>query len=104
MLDVGRADDFGENHWMGLSQIDTAVRPAVRGPSTAKAWLRALEMTAPIVEQRVLPNVVQDLAERFGGAPALLSERECWTYRELAERSNRYARWALEQGVGQGDV
>src|SRR3989454_6687142 len=87
---------------MSLSQIDAG--PAGRGPSAAKAWLRALEMTAPITEQRVLPNVVQDLAERFGDAPALLSERECWTYRELAERSNRYARWALEQGVGQGDV
>jgi len=91
---------------MSLMQIDPAAHPAVRGPSAAKAWLRALEMTAPIAERpaRVLPNVVQDLAERFGDAPALLSERECWTYRELAERSNRYARWALEQGVGQGDV
>jgi len=71
---------------MSLMQIDPAAHPAVRGPSAAKAWLRALEMTAPIAERpaRVLPNVVQDLAERFGDAPALLSARPCWPYRAPA--------------------
>src|SRR5204863_5239893 len=34
----------------------------------------------------------------------LLSDRECLTYRALAERSNRYARWAIEQGLAKGDV
>src|SRR5262249_45671294 len=37
-------------------------------------------------------------------APALLSDHECLTYRELAERSNQYARWAIEQGIAGGDV
>src|SRR2546422_6387129 len=60
--------------------------------SAAKGWLRALELTAPIVNNpyRILSTVIEDLAEKFGAAPALLSDRECLTYRALVERSNRY--------------
>ena len=74
--------------------------------SAAKAWLRALELTAPIADHpdRILPAVIEELAARFGEAPALLSDRECLTYRALAERSNRYARWALEQGLAKGET
>ena len=72
----------------------------------AKAWLRALELTAPITRNpdRVLPSVIQEVAARMGDAPALLSNRECLTYRGLAERVNQYARWALDQGLAKGDV
>jgi len=75
-------------------------------PSPAKMWLRALELTAPIRDNphRIFPNVVEELAEKFGAAPALLAEGECLSYRELAERSNQYARWALEQGLVKGGV
>src|SRR3954462_4450234 len=67
------------------------------GTSTSKGWLRALELTKPIAAQpsRVLPIIVDELAEKFGEAPALLSDRECFSFRSLAERGNRYARWAL---------
>jgi fatty-acyl-CoA synthase len=63
-------------------------------------------MTTPIAKNptRVFPAVVEDLAEKFGDAPALLSDRERFSYRELAARSNRYARWALAHGVGKGDT
>jgi fatty-acyl-CoA synthase len=44
------------------------------------------------------------LAEKFGDAPALLSDRESFSYRELAARSNRYARWALAHGIRKGDT
>ena len=73
---------------------------------TSTAWLRALELTAPIAQDpgRVLPAVIEEVAERCGDAPALLSDRECLSYRQLAERSNRYARWALDQGIAKGDV
>ena len=56
--------------------------------SAAKAWLRALELTAPIARNRdrVLPTVIEELAAQFGDAPALLSDRECLTYRALSER------------------
>src|SRR5271154_7073134 len=81
----------------------TAARP---GASVSQAWLRALELTAPIPRQRdrVLPAIVDELGQRLGDKPALLSDRECFTYQELAERARRYSRWALSQGVTKGDV
>ena len=74
--------------------------------STARAWLRALELTAPIARthDRVLSTVIEDFAARWGDAPALLSERECFTYRALVARQNQYGRWALKQGIEKGDV
>jgi len=74
--------------------------------SPAHAWLRALELTAPIAKNRdrVLPTVIAEAAERFRDAPALLSDRESFTYRELAGRLNQYARWALAQDIGKGEV
>jgi fatty-acyl-CoA synthase len=74
--------------------------------SAAKAWLHALELTAPIARNpdRVLSTVIEELAAEFGDTPSLLSDRECLTYRGLFERCNQYARWALDEGVGKGDV
>ncbi|MGD9843856.1 MAG: long-chain-acyl-CoA synthetase [Variibacter sp.] len=68
--------------------------------------LRALRRSTPILKHpnRVFPDVIEDLAVRYGDAPALLSDRERLTYRELAARANRYARWALAHGVGKGDT
>ena len=88
----------------------TAVRatPEMTRPtvSVSRAWLRALELTAPIPRQRerVLPAVVDELGQRLGDKPALLSDRECFSYLELAQRARRYARWALAEGVAKGDV
>jgi fatty-acyl-CoA synthase len=67
---------------------------------------RALKMTTPIAKHptRVFPLVIAELAERFGDAPALISDRERFSYRTLAERSNRYARWALRQNLAKGDT
>ncbi len=91
---------------MTVNQAETAVRPAPGKPSSAKAWSRALELTAPIVRRpdRILPTVIEELAEKLGDAPALLSDGECLTYRALAERSTRYARWAIEQELAKGDA
>jgi fatty-acyl-CoA synthase len=71
-----------------------------------KGALRTLKMTTPIAKNpaRVFPAVVEELADKFGDAPALLSDRERLSYRELARRSNRYARWALAQGLAKGDT
>jgi fatty-acyl-CoA synthase len=68
--------------------------------------LRTLAMTSPIVRNptRIFPAVIDELAERHGDKPALLSDREAFSYRELAERSRRYSRWALAQGLVKGDV
>lgn len=85
---------------------DTAPTAARPRASVSRAWLRALELTAPIARQRerVLPAVVDELAHQLGDKPALLSDCECFTYLELAERARRYARWALAEGVAKGDV
>jgi fatty-acyl-CoA synthase len=71
-----------------------------------KGALRTLKITTPIAKNptRVFPDLIEDLADKFGDAPALLSHRERFTYRQLAERSNRYARWALAQGLNKGDT
>lgn len=68
--------------------------------------LRALGMTTPIAKNptRVFPVVIAELAEKYGDAPALLSDRERLTYRTLAERANRYARWARAQGLAKGET
>jgi fatty-acyl-CoA synthase len=78
-----------------------------RGSAFARdAWTRALQMTAPIADNPgvTLPDVVEALAGKFGDRPALMSEQQCLTYRELAGRSNQYARWAKSKGLRAGDV
>src|SRR5947209_8140592 len=71
-----------------------------------KGALRTLRATTPIAKNptRIFPQVVQELAERHGDAPALLSDRERFSYRELADRTNRYARWTLAQNLAKGDT
>ena len=77
----------------------------VKGWSASQAWLRALERTARVATEptRTLPLVIEELAERFGDAPALIDERQTLNFGELAEACNRYARWALADGVAVGD-
>ena len=81
-------------------------RAAENSNSANKAFLRALEMTAaiPSAPSRIFPTAIEGIAEDFGAELALLSERECLTYRALAERANRFARWALNQGLAKGDI
>jgi len=83
-----------------LEKHDFSMKPEL------KAWVRALEMTAPIprTPARTLPVLIDSLAERFGNTPALLSQNETMSYRALAKRSNQYAQWALGQGLSFGDV
>jgi fatty-acyl-CoA synthase len=68
--------------------------------------MRLLRATTPIgrTPGRVLPLVIDALAERHGEAPALIGADEQLSYRALAQRSNRYARWALGEGVTPGDT
>lgn len=77
-----------------------------RSLDAKKAWVRALERTATIERnpRRTLPGVIQELAERHESAPALVSPEDSLSYRALAQQANRYARWALAQGLQPGDV
>ena len=74
------------------------------GSRVTAAWVAALERTAPIARQpsRIFPQVIAELAGELGDAPALLSDRECFSYRELDQRIHQYSRWALAQGIGRG--
>src|SRR5580704_4240894 len=77
-----------------------------RSATPWRDWVRALEATAPIAAnpQRILPRVIEELAQSRGDAPALVSARESFSYRALTERANRYARWALAQGLDKGEA
>jgi fatty-acyl-CoA synthase len=74
--------------------------------SPAKAWLRALDLTSSIAANpwRLLSTIIEESARENGLAPALLSDNEQMTYRELSSRANQYTRWALAQGLGKEDT
>ena len=71
----------------------------------AGAW-RSLRQTIPIARHptRVFPMLIEDAAARHGDRPALISDTETLSYRELDARANRYARWALAQDIAKGEV
>jgi fatty-acyl-CoA synthase len=75
-------------------------------PSAAKSWLKAIELTSRIEAdpRRLFVDVVEDWARREPDRPSLVSDIETFSYRGLAERVNRYARWALSAGIDPGDT
>jgi fatty-acyl-CoA synthase len=99
---ASRADSAQRLPLVGKASGDRAIGDK----KVSRAWLRALELTAPIAKAplRVFPTVVEELAERFGDTPALLSAGESFTFRTLTQRANRYARWALAQRLQKGDT
>jgi fatty-acyl-CoA synthase len=89
--------------------MNAGVHPAegrARKSSAAKSWLKAIELTSHIENEphRLFADLVEDWAARQPDHPALLSEQESFSYRELSERINRYARWALSAGIKAGDT
>src|ERR1700732_68485 len=81
--------------------------PRLRGkPSAAKSWLKAIELTSRIEANpsRLFADVVEDWSKQQPDRPALISESGTYSYRILAERINRYARWALSAGIEAGDT
>jgi fatty-acyl-CoA synthase len=91
---------------MSLDVAFRATSQARETRSVTKPWLRALELTARIDDnpQRILPVVIDELAARLGNVSALLSDHETLTFAALAERSRRYARWALQEGLQPGET
>ncbi len=93
---------------MNTGVIDHATKPApLRGrPSAAKSWLKAIELTSRIEAEshRLFADIVEDWSARQPDRPALISEPTTLSYRELAARINRYARWALSAGIEPGDT
>src|SRR3984885_16348247 len=72
--------------------------------SSAKSWLKAIALTSRIESEphRLFADVVEEWALSQPLRPALLSDGGSFTYRELAERISRYARWARGLGIRPG--
>jgi fatty-acyl-CoA synthase len=90
-----------------IDRLTQADEPAPqRKPSAAKAWLKAIELTSRIEAdpRRLFADVVADWAERQPDRPALVSDVESFTYRALAERVHRFARWAKSVGITSGQM
>ena len=97
---------LGDHRRMALIEVERA-GPTGAGKDTAlRDWVRALEATAPIAAhpQRLLGDVIEELADKQGDAPALVGGGESLSYAALCARANRYARWALDQDLGKGDT
>ena len=88
-----------------IEQPANSARPRSK-PSAAKSWLKAIELTSRIEADpsRLFADVVEDWSKRQPDRPALISETGTLGYRALAERINRYARWALSAGIEAGDT
>ena len=78
----------------------------VHTASPAKAWARALEITAQATRDpaRILPRAAAEWADKYGDATALISDQERLSFRALEARMNQYSRWALDVGVARGDT
>jgi fatty-acyl-CoA synthase len=69
------------------------------------AWIRALARTAAIEKERItFAALIDRLAAERGAAPALESGEATLSYRALAARANRHARWGLARGLAPGDT
>jgi len=97
---------------VSLSDIGPAMNRAPESPahqdrrSAMNAWIRALNNTKIANETPgiTLCGMLDDLAGTYGDRIALLGEGEELSFRELATRVNRYARWAIARGFVPGDV
>ncbi|MGY8635142.1 long-chain-acyl-CoA synthetase [Bradyrhizobium sp. 14AA] len=102
--------DADTAHAHSFAPRDALIQPAIRraaapcGRSAAKTWLQAIAITARLEGQphRLFADIVEDWARRQSGRPALLSDGQSFTYGELADRINRYARWARDIGLHAG--
>jgi fatty-acyl-CoA synthase len=98
----GRQDAMNTSEEMGRSRANGA---RSRLPA-AKAWLRAIELTSDIEANpdRTFSDVIEACSVRHPDRLALISDTESFTYEMLSQRINRYARWALINGIGAGDT
>lgn len=88
-----------------MNAIDRAIAGTTPIRSAAVAWGEALAATAPIEAQphRLLAHIIAEQAAQTPDAPALLSDRESFTFAELDGRARRWVAWAMAQGLKPGD-
>src|SRR5262249_30064922 len=96
----------GANATASTGPVMSLIERVTADLTTLKGALRTLRMTTPSAKHptRVFPQVVLDLAATFADAAPLLADRDPFGSPRLAERPNRYARWALTQGIRKGDT
>jgi fatty-acyl-CoA synthase len=72
----------------------------------ARAAIRTLSRLGAIYKtpERTYADAIEDLAVTKADNIAIYFEDRKITYREYDAAANRYARWALAQGLGKGDV
>src|SRR5947209_18389002 len=89
----------------GISE-QAASRSGVGGNSVAKSWLKAIKLTSQIEARpsRLFADVIDEWSERQPERIAMISNGAPLSYAALAERINRYARWALSCGIRPGDI
>ncbi len=90
----------------GVIELPKQSLPRQGKPSAAKSWLKAIELTSRIETNptRLFADIVEAHAARQPKRPGLLSDSETFSYGALADRINRYARWALSAGIRSGDT
>lgn len=71
----------------------------------ARGILSVLRRVTPIARDRdrTIRDEIEEWAAEWKERPALISDRERLTYRELFAHANRWARWAILHGVEKGD-
>jgi fatty-acyl-CoA synthase len=104
-VDANEITDRAEDEQLRAEKPSVA-KPSVAKPSVAKTWLRAIELTSGIeaAPSRLFSDAVETWAVRDPDRPALISETETFSYGNLADRINRYARWALAASIEAGDT
>jgi fatty-acyl-CoA synthase len=82
--------------------MDAVRREAIYISSVGRTLfrMRHVKPDSPIT----VVDVVEQQARATPDAPAVLCLDRTWTYRDLDEASNRYARWARAAGVAKGEV
>jgi fatty-acyl-CoA synthase len=90
-----------------MTPVDTLLATPVR-PNAAvlRDWVRAIGALTHRGKQpdTTLGAVVNAAAAAHPDDPALIGEHTHLTYAMLAAQANRYARWALDEGIAPGDV
>ncbi len=74
--------------------------------SALNAWIRALDATKVLHDApfATLPAMLPDVAMAHADRPALVGQGGELSYRDLVAKANQYARWAIANGLGKGDV
>jgi fatty-acyl-CoA synthase len=68
--------------------------------------MRAVKKSGAIMKNpdRTFRDIVEELAAKHGDKPALISDRESFSYAQWNGRANRYARWMQAQSLRKGDA